>query len=298
MLGAVVACAALLSGGEARSDGSADTTAPVQSLYGKQIPVNQIEFLSTPDRIMSVASSGAPTAIWETLEHGERVECLQCIPAVEPLLYDNNAKTREIAAWWLRRRVFGIWESGAVYERTLNTLKSDADPTKRAYAAYALGEFLATPGIAACAAAVTSDSSPRVRAAAASALGRLNDDGGGALSKAFGDPDTGVKLAAIASAGRINTFSDVVGAARLLGDGDAKVRRRAVALLDTMRATDSMQSLLTLAQSDPDVDVRIAACHALGIVGNASIKPALQGISQNDANGLVRDTARIALLRL
>ena len=29
-------------------------------------------------------------AIWETLEHGERVECLDCIPSVEPLLYDPN----------------------------------------------------------------------------------------------------------------------------------------------------------------------------------------------------------------
>ena len=40
--------------------------------------------------------------MWETLEHGEKVECLDCIPLVAPLLYDSNAKTREIAAWSAR----------------------------------------------------------------------------------------------------------------------------------------------------------------------------------------------------
>src|SRR5438552_2781231 len=107
--------ASLVLGGEARSDAvnpaDGDGTA---AIYGK-IPNDQIEFLSTPDRIKSVASSGAPTAIWETLEHGERVECLECVSAVEPLLYDANAKNREIAAWWLRRRMFGVFGQGEVY---------------------------------------------------------------------------------------------------------------------------------------------------------------------------------------
>ena len=59
-----------------------------------------------------------PTLIWETLEHGEKVECLDCIPVVAPLLYDSNAKNREIAAWWLRRRIFGVFGPGEVYEQT------------------------------------------------------------------------------------------------------------------------------------------------------------------------------------
>ena len=124
-----------------------------------------------------MASSGAPTAIWQTLEHGESVECLDCIGAVAPLLYDANAKNREISAWWLRRRMLGVFGPGEVYEQTVNTLASDPSPAKRGYAASALGEFLVGSGITPLATALQSDSDPGVRAAAASALGRLNDDG-------------------------------------------------------------------------------------------------------------------------
>ena len=64
-------------------------------VYG-QHPANSVEFLSTPDSIKSAAVSGAPTLIWETLEHGEKVECLDCISVVAPLLYDSrSAKNRE-----------------------------------------------------------------------------------------------------------------------------------------------------------------------------------------------------------
>ena len=56
--------------------------------------------------------NAAPTRIWKLLEHGEKVECLDCIPRVSRLLFDSNAKTREISAWWLRRRIFGVFEIG------------------------------------------------------------------------------------------------------------------------------------------------------------------------------------------
>src|SRR4051794_27412502 len=202
---AAIACASLLSGSSATAGNTTENIGGTQALYGN-IPPDQIEFLSTGDRIKSVAASGSMMAIWETLEHGEKVECIDCIPSVEPLLYDANPRTREIAAWWLRRRLFGVWGPNEVYQRTVNTLANDADPKRRANAAYALGEFLAAPGVDACAAAIERDGDPTVRAAAASALGRLNDPGNGALTKALGDVDPRVKLAALGSAGRINTF--------------------------------------------------------------------------------------------
>lgn len=297
ILGAAVLTAALMSGNDAKSQNPSPDGAGVAAVYGNVSP-DQIEFLSTPDRIKSVASSGAATAIWETLEHGEKVECLDCIPVVEPLLYDANAKTREIAAWWLRRRVFGVFGSGQTYERTINTLKSDGDPQRRAYAAYALGEFLATPGIEACANALATDGDATVRAAAASALGRLNDDGAGALGKAMSDGDVRVKIAAMNSASRINQFADAPSVAGALGDADAHVRRRSLELLDAMRAKDSIATVTRLAQGDADADVRAAACHALGAFGDAGSRATLEGIAQGDANGLVRDQAQIALRRL
>ena len=288
ILGAAVACAALMSGAAAKSENPNKDGAGTAAVYGNIAP-DQIEFLSTPDRIKSVASSGAPTAIWETLEHGEKVECLDCISVVEPLIYDANAKTREIAAWWLRRRVFGVFGPGEAYERTINTLKGDGDARRRAFAAYALGEFLAAPGIDACATALATDADPGVRVAAASALGRLNDDGAGAL---------GVKIAAMSAASRINQFADAPSVTRGLGDADPQVRRRALELLDAMHARDAIATVATLAKSDPDADVRGAACHALGAFGDASSKDALLAISTGDANGLVRDQAQIALRRL
>ena len=106
ILGLVLGCAALMGGNEAKSDATA-SPGGTEAVYG-HIPRDQVEFLTPGDRIKSVASSGAPMAIWEALEHGERVECLECIPAVSPLLYDANARTREIAAWWLRRRIIGV----------------------------------------------------------------------------------------------------------------------------------------------------------------------------------------------
>jgi hypothetical protein len=298
VLGTFVSCAAVFTAGDALS-----SPAPTgqgkgfSAIYGN-VPADQAEFLSTPDAIISIASSGAPMAIWETLEHGERVECLNCVGAVAPLMYDANARTREIAAWWLRRRIFGVFGPGEVYQQTLNTLATDGNAQRRAYAAYAVGEFLEGAGVSPLATALKNDPDAGVRTAAASALGRLNDDGGGALGTAFGDRDPGVKYAALAAAGRINSFTGIAGVATLAGDGDVNVRRQAMLLLGEMGAKDSIGSVMALAKTDPDMGVRIAACHALGAFGDMSALSTLQGIAANDSSSLVRDAANIAILRL
>ena len=107
-----------------------------------------------------------------------------------------------------------------------------------------------------------------------------------------------MKLAALRSAGRINTFSDVASVANLAGDGDQNVRRKAVEVLDGLGAKDSVASVIMLAKGDPSDEVRLAACHALGTFGDASARATLENIAQNDKNGLVRDQALIAIRRL
>jgi len=183
VLGTLAAAAIATASGDARSN-----VKPYQGI----LP-DQAEFISSPDAIISVAASGAPMQIWETLEHGERVECMACVAVVAPLMYNENAQNREIAAWWLRRRIIGVFGPGEVYQQTLNTLANDSNPTRRAYAASAVGEFLLGNGVAPVAKALTSDSSSMVRQYAARALGRLNDDGAGALGQAMGDSDSGVR---------------------------------------------------------------------------------------------------------
>jgi hypothetical protein len=277
------------------------------------VPQDQAEAITTPEHLISVVQSGAPTAIWQALEHAEVVECLECISYVAPLLYDVNARNREIAAWWLRRRILGVFGPGEVYSQTLNTLAT-GDATNRAYAASAIGEFLVVTGIAPLAKAVVGDSDPGVRAAAASALGRINDDGTGApgytatgpspLAQAFSDPDATVRAAAYVAASRINSFTDVKTAVAVTGDSDPIVRRVGIELLDEMEASDAAAALLHVAQSDPVDEVRLVACHALGNVGAAStldvnqLVSALNDIAQNDSSMQVQDQARIASLRL
>jgi HEAT repeat protein len=289
-----LACCSFLNNPDANADGA--TTATASSIY-RGIPADQIESLSTGDRIKSAAAGKSMMAIWQTLEHGEKVECTDCIPSVAELLYDANPRTREISAWWLRRRIFGVFGPGEVYEQTVNTLATDPDPIRRQYAANALGEFLAFPGINAVATALQKDQDAGVRAAAAAALGRLGDHGNGALSGAFGDADPLVRLAALKSAGRINGFKDAAGASRLANDPDATVRRNTADLLGSLRSKDGYDALAQMA-GDADPEVRNAAAHSLGALHDPRAVPILTGLSTSDPNGLVRDQAAIALKRL
>jgi hypothetical protein len=296
VFGAILACAAFMSGSEATAGPSAGGGAA--EVY-KNVPPDQIEFLSSPDRIKAAAAGNmGASAVWETLEHGETVECLDCVPLVENLLYDGNAETREIAAWWLRRRIFGVFGSGEAYERTQNRLKGDPDANKRAYAAYALGEFLTLAGVEPLANALAKDGSPAVRAAAADALGRLNDDGAGALSNAMNDGDANVRLAAVRAASKVSTFTDVAAVSKLMGDSSPAVRQRGVELLGTLRSKDTVGGLLNVAKNDLIADVRAVACHSLGLLRDASARSTLEAIQSSDPNTFVQDQARIALRRI
>ena len=150
------------------------------AVYGN-IPADQVEFLSTPrahqERRRVAARRSADLG---DARARREVECLDCIPAVAPLLYDANARTREIAAWWLRRRIFGVFGPGEVYEQTLTTLQSDADPggapTRRTRSASSSLRRASTAVRAGARTTATRACAPRPPG-----LGRLNDDGAGAL---------------------------------------------------------------------------------------------------------------------
>lgn len=252
------------------------------------------EFLSTAEAIKDVAVRGSPIAIWETLEHGERVECLDCISYVEPLLYDKDARVREIAAWWLRRRVFGYAE---VALRVRDTLGKDADPFRRSAAANALGEFLdagATPLLV----KAIGDSDARVRIAVLGALERLNDPTGAtAVATALSDGDVGVRKMAVETAMHLGGFTDVAKVATLLSDPDATIRAKVADAIGVFKAKGSTAALGALAKTDSDEQVRIAAVNALGNLGDPAGKTFVDAAA-NDPSSLVRDAAHVASLKM
>jgi HEAT repeat protein len=298
--------ASLLAGGaltayhRAHADTAATTPRGTAAIY-KGIPADQVEQLTSPDRIKSVAlNPGAPSRIWQALEHAEKVDCLDCIPSVEPLLYDANAKNREISAWWLRRRIFGVFGPGEVYERVVNKLTTDSDPIVRARSAEALGEFLSFAGAQPLATALLNDESPVVRAAAARGLDRLNTTGpNNELSVALSDKDETVRLAALTAAGHVHGFSDVAAIALRVGDPSMLVRRHAASALGAMHAKDAVTGLIALTSSttESDAQTRAEAAHSLGLIGDPSAKNALLA-AQADPDQFVRDAAAIALRRM
>src|SRR5690349_11708415 len=76
------------------SAGKPNITSGRAEVY-KQLTPESLEAISTPKEIQGLlASNVAPTRIWKVLEHGEKLECLACVPVVSKLLYNSNAKTR------------------------------------------------------------------------------------------------------------------------------------------------------------------------------------------------------------
>lgn len=269
----------------------------------KQLEIDSLEAVSTPQQIMKFQKPDtvAPTRIWKVLEHGEKLECLACVPVVSKLLYNSNPKTREISAWWLRRRIFGVFGPGQVYQQTLNTLADSTETeSHRVYAANALGEFLSGSGVPALSKAVVGDSSALVRKAAVAGLERLNSSGAdGELALALGDGDVDVRMAALHAATRINSFTDVASVVGLISDSSSLVRRRAAETLGVMKAADAVAGLIALAESDSDSAVRTAAIWALGQIGDPAARDVIVA-GQEDADASVRGASNVSarLLRL
>lgn len=289
-------------------DADDQLSADLRAHAGRAIAYEQmerasLETVTTPSRLMRVARGGfAPTEIWRALEHGERVECLDCIPYVSDLLYDDEAKTREISAWWLRRRIFGVFGPGQVYSQLVDALNDKTVAEKRrAYAAEALGEFLSSAGTPHVANAIVADESPLVRLGAVRALQRLNSAGpNGELAVALGDPDEKVRLAALHASTRINVFQDVDQIAARIDDPSSTVRVRAVEALGALGARDAVVAMIAKlsTQNEPAASVRAAAAAALGEIGDPEARAALQAAYDTDTDRFVRDAARVALRRL
>jgi HEAT repeat protein len=296
----------LLAGATLLVAGTVAADSNVKSRYKSHDALSQhessLEGITSIEQLKSIgAGNVAPTEIWRRLEHGEKVECLNCIPIVSKLLFDGHAKTREIAAWWLRRRILGVFGPGQVYETTRNMATDmSKTETQRAYAVDALGEFLVGAGVAPISKALTADPSPMVRQSAAKALWRLNSQGAnGELAQAVGDKDESVRLEALKATTRIHVFTGAAAVVQRISDESPRVRKRAAEALGAMRAKDAVVGLIALSSPDnePDSDVRAAAVWALGQIADPAAKDAVQA-ALKDPNNFVRDAAKIASRRI
>jgi HEAT repeat protein len=239
--------------------------------------------------------SGGVMSMTALLEYGERVECLECIPLLEDkLLSSDDAKVREMAAWWLRKRAFGY---GPAAEAMRATIVSDSDATRRSRAAEALGEFLDAGGVPALAQAAGTDKDATVRASAVRALGRLNArEGRAALASALEDDEAAVRRTAIDQVQRVNHWSDTDALIARLSDSDALVRTRAAQLLGDLRVASAAAPLIELLGRTDDPPVaRQAAAIALGRIGGSDASDALRSARERESDPSVQDALAVAL---
>jgi hypothetical protein len=247
----------------------------------------------TRESMVNAIKSAPPTRLYATLEYGERVECYECIPLLAGLvLSSDNAQTREISAWWLRRRSFGF---GPVMRKMTQVASQDSDPVQRARAAAALGEFLDPHAAPTLSTAATQDSDVSVRVAAVKALGRLNAvSGHDALHTAFGDSDPQVRQAALDQVLKLAFFTDQAGLLGRLADDDSGVRRTAAQLVGEMRVSDAVEPLLGLLMTDDSTQVRQAAAIALGRIGGSDAASALSDAKKMEQDASVMDAINVA----
>jgi HEAT repeat protein len=246
----------------------------------------------TRERMVNAIKSASPTALYAMLEYGERVECFECIPLLEAkLLSSENAQTREIAAWWLRRRSFGF---GPIMVRMRKVAAEHAEPQMRERALSALGEFLDPHALPTLVSAANDDAEPAVRVAAVRALGRLNVAGGStALARALGDSDAKVRKAALDQVLKVAFFRDFEALIARLDDSDVGVRRASVQLVGQLRVADAAEPLAGLLMTDDSAQVRQAAAIALGQIGGE-----LSAAALSDARTLEKDDAVLSALAI
>jgi cyclophilin family peptidyl-prolyl cis-trans isomerase/HEAT repeat protein len=80
----------------------------------------------------------------------------------------------------------------------------------------------------------------------------------------------------------------------LLGDAEARVRRRAALAIGRVRLPEGIAGLTTLLQSDSDPEVRQMAVFAMGLVGDAAAAPVLL-TALNDPDPMIQGRAAEAL---
>ena len=245
--------------------------------------------------IQAAVRSTSTDAIIAEVERAEGLMCTECIQTLTNLTEDARYEVREVAAWWFAKRPALKDMLAAQFVGEL----PQGDTIKVRNAADFLGRTKTYTALPQLRAAIhRSDLGVEAKLALVRAAGFMAHTGGNeVLTTAMTDGDAGVRAAAVVA------WPDVLGqktaqpVVALLGDRDARVRSVAAGVIGGMVEQGARGTLEALVVQDPDSTVRRNAAWALGQLGNAASRAALQQAT-NDPSGLVRGVAKAALAGL
>lgn len=188
-------------------------------------------------------------------------------------------------------------EDAACVPLLVRALRDDADTGVRRTAAESLGAWETPEAVdALCDGLYDSDAS--VRSMAAESLACLKQPALGArLLTRLTDPDADVRAALLRALRELRLPQSAAPARQHLADPSAAVRREAIGVLGWLRHTPALSDLSTLAQQDPEPDVRRAAMGALAFANDDGVlRTLVDGLADSDWQ--VREEAAATLGKL
>ncbi len=242
--------------------------------------------------LSNAIASGNPDSIVAEVERAEKLPCGSCIDLVKPLIDADDARVRDVAAWWLAKRAIRDQVRDEMFARL-----QGGDTIAARNAAEVLGRFMHPDALMALEIAIHDGSlGDEARAAAATAVGTIGDYRGKAvLEGALTSESPAVRAAAARALREIRGNVDAVAVVDLLTDDDHEVVRQAVLTTGALRESAAVGPLLdVLRDTSRPEGVRKHAAWALGRIGDGSAREGLRASAENDPSMLVRGAARAA----
>lgn len=240
----------------------------------------------------AIRSNNRDTVIAE-IERAEKLPCGPCIDLVMPLIDHEDAAVRDVAAWWLSKRVIRDKVRDDMFTRLVGT-----NSVAARNAAEVLGRFMHPDALMPLELAIHDDRlSEDARAAAATAVSTIGDfRGKEVLEAALTSESAVVRESAARGLRGIRGNVEAAVVVELLDDEVEGVVREAVLTVGALRELTAVDSLSkTVRDATLSPAVRRDAAWALGKIGDGRARDVLQTVESSDESMLVRGAARAAL---
>ncbi len=246
------------------------------------------------DRIRDAVNSRSVDAITAEIERAESIMCPDCVPIVTNLLEDDRFAVREVAAWWFAKRPA---LKDMMVPGFLEDLKSGNTVAVRNAADF-LGRTMTFTSLPALRDAIKRDVGAEGKLAMVRAVKYMGHRSGNpVLITAMTDGNADVRAAAVNAYRDIRGQKDATPIVGMLADPAANVRAEAATVAGGMRAAAAVGALENIVMNDADPVARRNAAWALGRIGSASSRAALEKAS-NDTSSIVSGVAKASLASL